>query len=80
LGVKRYMDIKILFTTLLRNHNILTLILSATLLVACSDNKEAKTEKIFQHQVDSLNKAKGLEKTLLDADQRRRQAIDEQSR
>lgn len=64
----------------MHNHNILPLILCTVLLAACSDNKEAKTEKIFQHQVDSLNKAKELEKTLLDADQRRRKAIDEQTR
>ena len=64
----------------MHNHYILPLILCTTLLAACSDNKDAKTENVFQGQVDSLNKAKKVEETLLKADQQQRKTIDEQSK
>ncbi|NOY67163.1 MAG: hypothetical protein GXP13_07115 [Gammaproteobacteria bacterium] len=49
---------------------------------ACNDQKVEKTEqpeKIFQGQIDSLNKAKAIEDTLLKADQQLRKQINEQS-
>jgi len=61
------------------------LILLIALLPGCSSDKDAPaTPKknagtVFQGQIDSLNKAKKVEGTLLKADQDRRKIIDEQS-
>lgn len=56
-------------------------ILSLLLLTACTDSEPpaAKTEPVFQGQIDSLNKAKAVEGMLLDADKQRRATIDSQS-
>jgi len=55
------------------------------ILFGCSSDKDVpatpkkKAGTVFQGQIDSLNKAKKVEGTLLKADQDRRKIIDEQS-
>jgi len=56
------------------------LILCSTLLMACSDKQESKPETVFQGQIDALEKARGVEDTLLRKDQQQRDIIDSQSR
>ncbi len=56
------------------------LILCSTLLNACADDQENKTENVFQGQVDALEKARTVEDTLLKLDQQQREAIDSQSK
>ena len=56
--------------------NKATLILLAGLVCGCSGNDDSKTENVFQGQVDSLHKAQGVEKTLMDADMRQREMIE----
>ena len=56
-------------------------ILCVLLLIACSDSEQpdSKTNNVFQGQIDSLNKAKAVEGTLMDVDQKRRETINDQS-
>ncbi len=63
-----------------RNIKLLTLILCSALLIACSDKQESKTEPVFQGQIDALEKARGVEDTLLRKDQQQRDIINSQSR
>jgi len=58
----------------------LALILCSSFLVACSDKQENKPETVFQGQIDALEKARGVEETLLKSDQRQRDIIDSPSR
>ena len=53
-------------------------LLCLVLLTACADQNTDKAENVFQGHVDSLNKAKALEGTLLKADQLQRERINEQ--
>lgn len=68
----------------MHNKFFLSIILSL-LLAGCSSDKntastpEKKTESIFQGQINSLNKAKKVEDTILKADQDRRKTIDDAS-
>jgi len=55
------------------------MILCLFIFSACTDSQDAKTEPVFQGQIDSLNKAKTLENKLIEADQQQRQRINEQS-
>jgi len=56
-------------------------ILCVFLLIACSDADQPgnKTDNVFQGQIDSLNKAKTVEGTLMDADQQRQTTINDQT-
>jgi hypothetical protein len=63
-----------------------TMLLCSTLLIACSEgretneNKENKAETVFQEQIDSLDKARSVEDTLLKSNQQQRETIESQSR
>ncbi len=65
---------------MIRTIKLLSLILCSTLLIACSDKQESKPENVFQGQIDALEKARGVEDTLLKKDQQQRGIIDSQSR
>ncbi len=71
---------------MIKHVNPLTLILCSTLLIACSDNsgdnegKQSLDGTVLQGQIDALDKARGVEDTLLKANQQQRDAIDTQSR
>ena len=56
-------------------------ILCVFLLVACSDSGQTnnKTDNVFQGQIDSLNKAKSVENTLMEAEKQRRATTNNQS-
>ena len=62
---------------------IITGLLVALAVVACSSEKQAETEKldgaIPQAQLQALEKAKSVEQTLLDADAARRAKLDEKA-
>ncbi|MBL4607041.1 MAG: hypothetical protein JKY01_04345 [Pseudomonadales bacterium] len=65
--------------------NILKLLVPiavATLLIGCGKNNDNKVEKeerpvIFEKQLDALEKAKGVETVIMEAEEKRRKEIDE---
>lgn len=64
----------------MRNNKLTIVALFALLLVGCGaapDNKKAEAQRIIpEHQLKALEKAKGVEKTLLDAETKRKKAME----
>jgi len=63
----------------MKKPGFILLIAIAAISTGCSDGDDKPRETVFQGQIDALHKAEGVEKTLMDLDQRQRDAIEAQS-
>ena len=63
----------------MNQQTFILLMAAAAFNIGCSDDNDKPRETVFQGQIDSLHKAQQVEKTLMDTDQRQRDAIEAQS-
>lgn len=59
---------------------LISVVLMAMAIVACSDEPQVDGDHVWKDQTDMIDKAKALEQQMLDAAKLQQQKIDEQTR